>query len=113
MSTDFITLCIPSQSINGGRPPPHFVYDPSTFAFRSLSTLKPLSPIAPVEEPSKPLTVDYIAECAKQLSKQLGRGVKITNGKRKGHLDIEFYGPDDLQQLLDALEQLQRKEATT
>ena len=68
---------------------------------------------APVEEPSKPLTVDYIAECAKQLSKQLGRGVKITNGKRKGHLDIEFYGPDDLQQLLDALEQLQRKEATT
>ncbi|XP_040467846.1 uncharacterized protein LOC121096180 isoform X4 [Falco naumanni] len=40
------------QSINGGRPPPHFVYDPSTFAFRSLSTLKPLSPIAPVEEPS-------------------------------------------------------------
>ncbi|XP_009674544.2 uncharacterized protein [Struthio camelus] len=40
------------QSVNGGRPPPHFVYDPSTFAFRSLSTLKPLSPIAPVEEPS-------------------------------------------------------------
>lgn len=68
---------------------------------------------APVEEPSNPLTVDYIAECAKQLSKQLGRGVKITNGKRKGHLDIEFYGPDDLQQLLDALEQLQGKEATT
>uniref|UniRef100_A0A669PIU8 Uncharacterized protein n=1 Tax=Phasianus colchicus TaxID=9054 RepID=A0A669PIU8_PHACC len=52
-------ICRPSldlekmqQSINGGRPPPHFVYDPSTFAFRSLSTLKPLSPIAPVEEPS-------------------------------------------------------------
>ncbi|XP_017689737.1 PREDICTED: uncharacterized protein LOC108506851 isoform X3 [Lepidothrix coronata] len=40
------------QSINGGCPPPHFMYDPSTFAFRSLSTLKPLSPIAPVEEPS-------------------------------------------------------------
>ncbi|XP_005043278.1 PREDICTED: uncharacterized protein LOC101810167 isoform X3 [Ficedula albicollis] len=40
------------QSISGGRPPPHFMYDPSTFAFRSLSTLKPLSPIAPVEEPS-------------------------------------------------------------
>uniref|UniRef100_A0A8D0GLN6 Uncharacterized protein n=1 Tax=Sphenodon punctatus TaxID=8508 RepID=A0A8D0GLN6_SPHPU len=40
------------QSINGSRPPPHLVYDPSTFAFRSLSTLKPLSPIAPVEEPS-------------------------------------------------------------
>ncbi|XP_030413173.1 uncharacterized protein LOC115648935 isoform X2 [Gopherus evgoodei] len=40
------------QSVNGSRPPSHLVYDPSTFAFRSLSTLKPLSPIAPAEEPS-------------------------------------------------------------
>lgn len=52
VSTDFMPLLIPLQSISGGRPPPHFLYDPSTFAFRSLSTLKPLSPIAPVEEPS-------------------------------------------------------------
>ena len=66
----------------------------------------------PPEEPKKVLEVDYIAECEKHLSRRLGRGVKITNGKRKGHLDLEFYGPDDLQQLLDALEQLQRKEAT-
>ncbi|KAI1240639.1 hypothetical protein IHE44_0009073 [Lamprotornis superbus] len=42
------TRVIKIRSINGGRPPPHFVYDPSTFAFRSLSTLKPLSPIAPL-----------------------------------------------------------------
>ncbi|XP_019382808.1 PREDICTED: uncharacterized protein LOC109304582 isoform X1 [Gavialis gangeticus] len=46
------TRVIKIRSINGSRPPPHFVYDPSNFAFRSLSTLKPLSPIAPVEEPS-------------------------------------------------------------
>uniref|UniRef100_A0A8C3R603 Uncharacterized protein n=1 Tax=Cyanoderma ruficeps TaxID=181631 RepID=A0A8C3R603_9PASS len=46
------TRVIKIRSVSGGRPPPHFVYDPSTFAFRSLSTLKPLSPIAPVEEPS-------------------------------------------------------------
>ncbi|KAM7027079.1 uncharacterized protein RBU47_000356 isoform 2-T2 [Passerculus sandwichensis] len=46
------TRVIKIRSTNGGRPPPHFLYDPSTFAFRSLSTLKPLSPIAPVEEPS-------------------------------------------------------------
>lgn len=65
----------------------------------------------PPEEPKKVLEVDYIAECEKSLSRRLGRGVKITNGKRKGHLDLEFYGPDDLQQLLDALEQIQRKEA--
>ncbi|XP_020648794.1 uncharacterized protein LOC110078705 isoform X2 [Pogona vitticeps] len=46
------TRIIKIRHINGSRPPPHFVYDPSMFAFRSLSTLKPLSPVAPVEEPS-------------------------------------------------------------
>ena len=67
----------------------------------------------PAREPEKPLAVDYIAECEKSLSRRLGRGVKITNGKRKGHLDLEFYGPDDLQALLDALEQIRRKEDET
>lgn len=65
----------------------------------------------PEPEQKKPLEVDYIAECEKSLSRRLGRGVKIVSGKRKGHLDLEFYGPDDLQQLLDALELIQRKEA--
>ncbi|XP_026551394.1 uncharacterized protein LOC113433190 [Pseudonaja textilis] len=46
------TRIIKIRHINSSRPPPHFVYDPSIFAFQSLSTLKPLSPIAPVEEPS-------------------------------------------------------------
>ena len=53
------------------------------------------------EEPT--LKVDYVAECEKQLSKQLGRGVKIVNGKRKGRFELEFYGQEDLQVLLDAL----------
>ena len=65
----------------------------------------------PEPEPETVLQVDYIAECERSLSRRLGRGVKITNGKRKGHLDLEFYGPDDLQELLDALEQIRRKEA--
>ncbi|XP_030051640.1 uncharacterized protein LOC115465355 [Microcaecilia unicolor] len=46
------TRVIKIRSIGGSRPTPHYIYDPSTFAFRSLSTLKPLSPIAPIEEPS-------------------------------------------------------------
>ncbi len=58
----------------------------------------------PVPEPKKaPLAVDYVAECEKSLSKQLGRGVKIINGKRKGRFELEFYGQEDLQVLLDAL----------
>ena len=47
--------------------------------------------------------VDYVAECEKSLSKHLGRGVKIINGKRKGRFELEFYGQEDLQNLLDAL----------
>ena len=61
-------------------------------------------------EPKKePLTlaVDYVAECEKNLSKHLGRGVKIINGKRKGKFELEFYGQEDLQNLLDALLKIQ------
>ena len=61
---------------------------------------------APVKEPT--LAVDYVAECEKNLAKQLGRGVKIVNGKRKGRFELEFYGEEDLQTLLDALMKLGR-----
>ena len=61
---------------------------------------------APVKEPT--LAVDYVAECEKSLSKHLGRGVKIVNGKRKGRFELEFYGQDDLQILLDALMKIER-----
>lgn len=61
----------------------------------------------PIKE-SPVLKVDYVAECEKQLSKQLGRGVKIVNGKRKGRFELEFYGQEDLQVLLDALMKLQK-----
>ena len=62
----------------------------------------------PKEEPEEPLKIDYVAECEKQLSKHLGRGVKIVNGKRKGRFELEFYGQDDLQILLDALMKIQK-----
>ena len=63
----------------------------------------------PKEEEEEPLRIDYVAECEKQLSKHLGRGVKIVNGKRKGRFELEFYGQDDLQTLLDALMKLNAK----
>ena len=57
----------------------------------------------PKEEKKPTLAIDYVAECEKNLSKHLGRGVKIVNGKRKGRFELEFYGQDDLQKLLDTL----------
>ena len=62
----------------------------------------------PEPEKQEIFAVDYVAECEKQLSKHLGRGVKIVNGKRKGRFELEFYGQEDLQVLLDALMKLQK-----
>lgn len=63
----------------------------------------------PAPQPQEPvLKVDYVAECEKSLSKHLGRGVKIVNGKRKGRFELEFYGQEDLQKLLDALMKLEK-----
>jgi len=62
----------------------------------------------PVKEKEPTLAVDYVAECEKNLSKHLGRGVKIVNGKRKGRFELEFYGQEDLQILLDALMKLEK-----
>lgn len=62
----------------------------------------------PVPQKKEVFAVDYVAECEKSLSKHLGRGVKIVNGKRKGHFELEFYGQEDLQNLLDALMKIQK-----
>ena len=62
----------------------------------------------PKKEKPVSLAIDYVAECEKSLSKHLGRGVKIVNGKRKGRFELEFYGQEDLQNLLDALMKLQK-----
>lgn len=63
---------------------------------------------APAAKQETFFAVDYVAECEKNLSKHLGRGVKIVNGKRKGRFELEFYGPEDLQNLLDALMKLKK-----
>ena len=51
--------------------------------------------------------VDYAAEAQKSLSSKLGRGVKIVSGRKKGRIELEYYGMDDLNDLLDALALLQ------
>ena len=60
------------------------------------------------EKPEKktPLTVDYVAEAEKELSSSLGRACRIAHGKKKGRVEIEYYGVDDLNTLLEALGKL-------
>ena len=56
------------------------------------------------------LQVDYISDCERSLSRKLGRRVRIINGKRKGHFELEFYGPEDLNRLLFALQKVKLEE---
>ena len=57
----------------------------------------------------KPLSVNYVGECEKALTRHLGRKVKIVSGKRKGRFELEFYDQDDLQLLYEALLSLKAK----
>ena len=58
------------------------------------------------EAQKPPAAVDYVAEAAKSLSTRLGRACRISQGKKKGKIEIEYYGVDDLNDLLEALESL-------
>lgn len=51
--------------------------------------------------------VDYTAEAQKDLSSKLGRGVKIVSGRKKGRIELEYYGVDDLNDLLEALSRIE------
>ena len=60
----------------------------------------------PAPEKKASAEVDYAAEAAKSLSPRLGRACHISQGKKKGKIEIEYYGMDDLNDLLEALERL-------
>ena len=64
-----------------------------------------------LKEPKQPkpedgIKVDYAAEVANRLSQSLGRKVKLIDGKKIGRIEIEFYGADDREALITALEKL-------
>lgn len=50
--------------------------------------------------------VDYSAEVANQLSQTLGRKVRLIDGKKTGRIEIEFYGADDREALIELLSKI-------
>lgn len=54
----------------------------------------------------QPVSVDYLAEAARGLESHLGRKVRIEQGKKSGTVTLEFYGEEDLERLLEALNRL-------
>lgn len=65
------------------------------------------------EKAADPLSVNYTEAAARELAEHLGRGCRIVSGRRKGRLEIEYYGVDDLNDLLEALHELRRKTGGT
>ena len=61
---------------------------------------------APKPEKKVSPTVNYVAEAERELSGKLGRACRITHGRKKGRIEIEYYGVDDLNDLLEALGRL-------
>ena len=55
------------------------------------------------KEESCEISVDYAAEISNELSKKLGRKVRLIDGKRNGKIEIEFYGADDREALIEKL----------
>lgn len=56
-------------------------------------------------EKKKPF-VDYSAEVEKELGEILGRRVHLVDGKKNSRIEIEFYGADDRENLIDTLRKL-------
>jgi ParB family chromosome partitioning protein len=56
-------------------------------------------------------SVDYAKLAAGELSAKLGRGCRILPGRKKGRIELEYYGVDDLNDLLDALALIKKRDA--
>ena len=52
--------------------------------------------------------VDYAARVGDELGKALGRKVHIVDGRKKGRIELEYYGADDREALLSALFKLKK-----
>ena len=62
------------------------------------------------EKPAKkPAGVDYLGECARHLEQVLGRKVRMTQGRKTGRIELEYYDADDREALLQALEAIGRR----
>ena len=66
----------------------------------------------PREKKPKPVDENriYIESAQKELSLRLGRKVTISNGRKKGKLELEYYNVDDLNDLLELLGTLPQAE---
>lgn len=57
----------------------------------------------PKSLPAETVAVDYVREVEHDLENALGRKVRLIDGRKKGRIEIEFYGADDREKLIENL----------
>ena len=55
------------------------------------------------EGAGRAVTVDYVREVERELESALGRKVKLVDGRGKGRIELEFYGAEDREKLIENL----------
>jgi len=57
------------------------------------------------EKPEEPtgVVVDYVKELEHELENALGRKIRLVDGKKKGRIELEFYGAEDREALIENL----------
>ena len=75
---------------------------------RQTENLASKMAVEPKEEDNQPkaqpgLEVNYLADTERQLTSTLGRKVIIKDNSKKGKIELEYYGSDDREALIDAL----------
>jgi len=53
--------------------------------------------------------INYTKLAANELTTKLGRGCRIVPGRRKGRIELDYYGMDDLNDLLEALALIKKR----
>ena len=51
----------------------------------------------------------YLRQLERELSLRYGRKVRITAGRKRGRIELEYYGDQDLEALLSLLQSLRRE----
>ena len=64
---------------------------------------------SPGERKEDPLAVNYAAEAAEELSRLLGRRVRLLEGARGGKIELEYYDAEDRELLIDALRGMKKE----
>ena len=80
------------------------------FSVRQTEALVAAMLKAPKEkkEASSSNVVNYAAVMSAQLGEALGRKVNIVDGRKRGRIELEYYGADDREALLNALMSLRK-----